>query len=413
MATKLPVFETAFDTLVSTSQLGEGGAGRVYAVNDSSGREWAVKCLAPENVTTERRKRFKNELVFCQRMDHPNIVRVVDTGVIEIKGVKCPFYVMPRYAQTLRARIGKIQPNQAMKLFSSILDGVEAAHLRGVWHRDLKPENILLDSAGESLVIADFGIAHFEEEAIHTAVATQVASRMANIQYASPEQRQRGSKVDHRADVYALGLMLNELFTGSVPHGTGYRLIGDIAPDYAFLDELVDAMMQNEQSKRLSSIEEVKKQMIGRKLSFVALQKLDEARRKVVPAETVADFDPLVIVSFDYVGTELKLRLNKSVPPGWSEKFRHPRGGYSEMTGYGPEHWTVRGNEVSIVAPGRESLLQQLLDHGKAYVMLANEAHARSLQERAEVEVRQRRHAMEKEVEEASLRASLLSKLKL
>lgn len=104
-----------------------------------------------------------------------------------------PFYVMPLYQHTLRGLMDAgIERNRILPLFSLILDGVEAAHLLRVWHRDLKPENVLCDANSGSAVIADFGIAHFEEDELYTAVETRNGDRLANFQYAAPEQRIRG-----------------------------------------------------------------------------------------------------------------------------------------------------------------------------------------------------------------------------
>lgn len=77
-----------------------------------------------------------------------------------------------------------------------------------MWHRDLKPENILHDPIENRLVVSDFGIAHFTAELMHTLVETKLAERLANFHYAAPEQRRPGGLVDHRADIYALGLIL-------------------------------------------------------------------------------------------------------------------------------------------------------------------------------------------------------------
>jgi serine/threonine protein kinase len=104
-----------------------------------------------------------------------------------------------------------------MAIFSQILDGVEAAHLQNVIHRDLKPENILCDQNFATIAIADFGTARFTEDILATAIETGPSQRLANFQYAAPEQRTVGGDVQATADIYALGLMLNELFTGSVP----------------------------------------------------------------------------------------------------------------------------------------------------------------------------------------------------
>ena len=102
MAVKFPLFETPFETYTVTKIIGEGGAGKVYEVSNASGDLFALKCLAAERITNERLKRFKNEIEFCQRCDHGNIVRVLDTGAAFVGGVKCPFYVMKLYTGTLR-----------------------------------------------------------------------------------------------------------------------------------------------------------------------------------------------------------------------------------------------------------------------------------------------------------------------
>src|SRR6218665_3661882 len=96
MAKQLQTFETPFDVYTEVGLLGEGGAGRVYEVQNDKGHTFALKCLSPDKITAERSKRFKNEIGFCQRTLHRNIVRVLDTGIFNLKGVMCPFYVMPK-----------------------------------------------------------------------------------------------------------------------------------------------------------------------------------------------------------------------------------------------------------------------------------------------------------------------------
>ncbi|HEY4370193.1 MAG TPA: protein kinase, partial [Steroidobacteraceae bacterium] len=173
---KLSTFDTPFDVYEATEIIGVGGAGIVYGVTNSSGENFALKCLAAERVTTERLKRFKNEIAFCQKQDHRNIIKVVDTGLMTIKGRKCPFYVMPRFTGTLRTHMRELSGEGALKAFAQLLDGVEAAHMSNVWHRDLKPENVLWADRDKTLVVSDFGIAHFEVDEIYTAVETKLAS---------------------------------------------------------------------------------------------------------------------------------------------------------------------------------------------------------------------------------------------
>src|SRR3990172_5331647 len=102
MATNPETFETVFDTYGFVSVIGEGGAGRVFEVRNSAGLTLALKCLRPELASSEKRKRFKNEIDFCAKNRHPNLIHVVDWGVVEWNGKKTPFYVMPRYLSTLR-----------------------------------------------------------------------------------------------------------------------------------------------------------------------------------------------------------------------------------------------------------------------------------------------------------------------
>lgn len=410
---KLPSFDTPFDLYQATEIIGEGGAGIVYGVTNSSGEKFALKCLAPGRVTSERLKRFKNEITFCQRQDHRNIVKVQDAGSTTTKGVKCPFYVMRRFTGTLRTHMQELRADDALRVFAQILDGVEAAHLSNVWHRDLRPENVLWDERDKTLVISDFGIAHFEVEEIYTAVETKIASRMANFLYSAPEQRVRGASVDRRADIFSLGLILNELFTHEVPQGAGFKRIRDSNPTYAYVDELVDAMIQQNPDKRPATIEAIKKELIGRKNAFVALQALDAAKKQVVPASSPGHFEPLTIIGLDYTNGGLSLELSGNVPPGWTHEFQRPRGGHSYILGYGPEAFQIRGRTLSIGVRENENLVQQVVDHAKSYVAAANAGYVEQQKELAARQEREQRATLEKKVAEAELRKNVLSKVRL
>jgi len=245
MAKKRLIFHTASGSYNYLDTIGEGGSGRVFKVEDEKKDIFAIKCIHPENLTQKRRKRFINELSFCRSSDHKNILKVLDWGSVEIKGKQCPFYVMKYYPATLRILMKEgIESNRILFYFSQILDGVEAAHLQNIWHRDLKPENILYDPPSNLLVVADFGIARFSEELLHTSIETQDTERLANFQYSAPEQRVRGQVGDYRADIYALGLMLNEMFTDALLQGTGYIKIADVVSDYSYLDVLIEELVR-------------------------------------------------------------------------------------------------------------------------------------------------------------------------
>jgi len=410
---KLPSFDTPFDTYCATNVIGEGGAGLVYEVTNSSGETFALKCLAPERVTSERLKRFKNEITFCQKQEHPNIVKVLDTGATTIKNVKSPFYVMRRYPGTLRTHIRELKHEDALRVFVQLLDGVEAAHLWGVWHRDLKPENALWDHREKSLVVADFGIAHFEVEEIYTAVETKETARMANFLYSAPEQRVRGKQVDHRADIYSLGLILNELFTKEVPQGVGFKRIRDINTTYAYIDDIVEPMIQQNPEKRPATIDAIKKELIGRKNAFVALQQYNAATKQVVSKSKPPEFQPISIVSFDYTNRTLSLKLSGNVPPGWAGEFQ--MGHYSAIIGYEPERFQIRADTITIGIHEGESerVVQEVVNNAKNYVMIANSGYVKRQQEIAARADRERRANLEREVAEAEFRKNILTRIKL
>ena len=147
------------------------------AAEGDDGKQYAIKLLDSQNASSEKARRFKNEILFGTRNQHKNIVSISDHGLWTGDAVAHPFYVMPQYVGTLRQVIkAGLKSEQVLPLFGQILDGLEVAHLLGVVHRDIKPENILLDSASNP-VIADFGIAHFTADELATTVETRLGSR--------------------------------------------------------------------------------------------------------------------------------------------------------------------------------------------------------------------------------------------
>lgn len=288
---KQSIFTTDLDTYTSEGPpIGEGGSGRVFRASSSIGDAFAIKMLDPDRATSSKVKRFKNELNFGRRVRHDHIVAIVDSGMCTVREKETPFFVMPLLDGSLRSLIEEsLTPEHAFRLYEGLLDGVAFAHERGVWHRDIKPENILLDSSNDRLLLGDFGIAHFEEDELHTAVETKDAERLANFQYAAPEQRKRGSPVDQRADIYALGLILNEMFTRMVPHGSGYPRIGGVNGKYAFVDEIVDRMIRTRPEDRYASVDAVKTDLAMLSVGPA----LSQARRVGVQVSAAAEKDRL------------------------------------------------------------------------------------------------------------------------
>ena len=249
--------KTVFDTYEIDNIIGQGGNGRVFAAKDSGGNECAIKFL-DKDASVNKYKRFKNEIHFCETTHHKNIVSIIDRGLVSVRGREYAFYVMPRYDKTLRDKIKEgLSSDQAVEVFIGILEGLKEAHKHKAIHRDIKPENILFEKGSNVPVICDFGIAHIAPEDLATAVVTKPGDKMANAIYKAPEQNPGMGGAVPQSDVYAAGLILNEMFTGKIPAGEGYVTIGDRAPSYAYLDQIVSALYRQNPDERLYPIDKI------------------------------------------------------------------------------------------------------------------------------------------------------------
>ncbi len=405
--------KTAFDTYTIQGQKGAGGAGEVYEVRDSEGSAYAVKILNATKASSARLKRFKNEIHFCTKNTHRNVIQVLASG---ITGSGATFYVMPLYSGTLRDLISKgIVSKAVLSYFGQILDGVEAAHLQGVWHRDIKPDNILFSAATDTLVVADFGIAHFEEEDLLTAVETKNDERLANFLYSAPEQRTRGQRVDAKADIYALGLTLNEMFTRAVPQGTAFRRVSEVAPDYAYLDGLIDLMLRQDPASR-PSVGDIKRELIARGSEFLSLQRLNSLKSEVIPETEVDDpvvRNPITLLGVDYREGDMVFTLSAVPPPNWIMAFKNPRASsWSYLQGAGPEYFSFRGNEAR-VSLSQETLAQRLVEYTKSYIELANQQYQGIVTAEHRERLAAEREQLRRQIAEEERRKKILSELKI
>jgi serine/threonine-protein kinase len=202
------------------ARLGEGGLGVVYrATQTRLDRRVALKILHPEHARRPAlRERFEREARSLGALNHPNIVDVIDFGI----DGDAPYLVMELLeGRPLDAAIREgLDPERALGIGRAVVAAVAYAHSRGLVHRDLKPANVFLTRAidgGEAPRVLDFGLAKFLDEAPEGgAVLTKTGAIMGTPAYMSPEQA-TGAKVDARADVYALGIVLFELVTGRRP----------------------------------------------------------------------------------------------------------------------------------------------------------------------------------------------------
>lgn len=410
-------FETAFSTYTTQEVIGEGGSGVVYKALDENNNIVAIKCLDLKKSTKEKQKRFKNEINFCIRNIHKNIVTISEYGVCAQGKENTMFYVMPYYSSTLRKLMDeKIKANKVLVYFSQILDGLEAAHLKSVWHRDIKPENILYDLKQDTLVVADFGIAHFEEEFLKTSVETKKDSRLANFRYAAPEQRGGGWKVDQRTDLFSLGMILYEMYTGLLLQGTGHKKVAEIAPDYVYVDNLIEELTRQSQADRPQSIDAVKKKLIGYKNDFISRQRLDELSKTVVLDTETNDplvISPIGILEADYKDGKLVFTLSQNTTRNWETAFRE----ISDFTfipgEVEPNLVNFSRNTAIISIPSYRNPDQQFVDLVKDYVSKANSLYAERARAEHRGRLQQEKEQLRLKVEEEKKRQEFRNKLKL
>lgn len=417
------VLRTAFDTYKIQVQRGAGASGEVFEALDSDGVLRAVKILHAAKGSSAGLKPSRDQFNFCFRSTHQNIIPVLDCG---LTGSKAVFYVMPLYTQSLRDLIARgIPPENVLRIFGQILDGIEAAHLLGICHLDLKPENILLNEGARDLVIADFGIAHLEEAALlesphvanNKATSNGANSSPTHFPYAAPEQKTLGIPVDSKADVYALGILLHEMFTGKTTIGLGHADIADVAPKFAYIDWTIGRMTNPEPSRRLS-ISEVKRELIARGNEFLSLQRLNSLRNETLFDSQVDDpllRNPITIQSVDFKGETLYLTLSALPPADWIAAFHglaHSSGSPSAISGQGPDRYVFLGKLAHLRAT-RKADPQQLLDLAKSYVAAANRLYIEHIEATHRHHIEQEREKMRAKIAAEERRHQVLAKLRI
>jgi serine/threonine-protein kinase len=196
--------------------LGQGGMGAVYLAEDlKHRRRVAIKVLRPELAAGLGTDRFLREIEVAARLQHPTILPLHDSG--ETDG--WVYYIMPYVeGESLRdrlARQGELPVEETVRILSELLDALAYAHGKGVVHRDIKPDNIML--ARRHALLLDFGVAKALSESAEPAFVTTTGVALGTPSYMAPEQAVADKEVDHRADLYALGVVAYELLAGRRP----------------------------------------------------------------------------------------------------------------------------------------------------------------------------------------------------
>lgn len=236
-------------------ELGRGGMATVYrAVQLSLSRSVALKVLAPHLANDPvDKERFLREARFAANLHHPHIVEIYDVGEADGTAFMAMAYEPGGTAAAVDGTV--LAPDAALRMVRDIAGALDYAHQQGVVHRDVKPENILLRKDG-SCVLTDFGIAL---SATQLSGLTHAGTSIGTPQYMSPEQL-RGEKVDGRADLYSLGVVLYQMLTGELPYqGTDGWAVGmqhiqadipRLPPELAHLQALIDSLLAKQLGAR-------------------------------------------------------------------------------------------------------------------------------------------------------------------
>lgn len=239
--------------------IGHGGMGAVYKMRQPKLDRFVALKVLPLRLANEPSfaERFEREARLLARLNHPNIVGVYDFGQADGH-----YYLVMEYVDGVNLRqalrTGGFTAQQALSVIPKICEALQFAHDEGILHRDIKPENILLDTKGR-VKIADFGIAKFTNgDSTHGITAT--GARIGTPHYMAPEQIEQPASVDHRADIFSLGVVFYEMLTGELPLGR-FAAPSERSNADARLDDVVMRALEKDRERRQQSANEVRTQV--------------------------------------------------------------------------------------------------------------------------------------------------------
>ncbi len=252
-------------------KLGEGGMGEVYKAQDTKLDRYVALKFLPAHLTTSEddKSRFVQEAKAASAMNHPNVCTIYD--IQELDG---QLFIVMEYVdgKTLKDKKDSLSEKQILEIGIQTAEGLAAAHEKGIVHRDIKPENIMIRKDG-IVQIMDFGLAKLYKES-NVSRLTKAGTTVGTMGYMSPEQIQ-GLDVDHRTDIFSLGVVLYELLSGEAPfkgvHETAmlYEIVNvdpvpistvkeGIDPE---VDEIVLECLEKDKDERCQSAKELAKDL--------------------------------------------------------------------------------------------------------------------------------------------------------
>lgn len=236
--------------------IGRGGMGTVYKAHQPLLERFVAIKTLPTNLANDPEfvKRFNREAKALAGLSHPNIITIYDIGR-ENKY----FYFIMEFVEgvTIRDLLEdrKLKPEETLKIIPQLCEALEYAHAEGVVHRDIKPENILIDKKGR-VKITDFGLARIIKGDIPFEPITKTREIMGTYDYMAPEQREDSKNVDHRADIYSLGVVFYEMLTGELPIGK-FALPSQKVQIDVRLDDVVLKALEKEPARRYQRASEL------------------------------------------------------------------------------------------------------------------------------------------------------------
>ena len=388
----------------------------IWLVKDEEDREYIAKVLN-KNISTEKLKRYRNEINFCKCNRNPHLIEIIDNGITNINNEDYMFYIMPKYNSDFRELMSiGINEEQILFYYNQILEGIKYIHNKKSFHRDIKPENVLYDKENNLLVICDLGIAHFNEENLISDPKTKKTSKMANFMYSAPEQRIKGGKVDYRCDIYALGLILNELFTGQIIQGSNYKRISEVSEKFAFLDPIVEKMTNQDSDKRYNSIEEIQYEInVGIEINNI---KENVKVLKKIEIEQDKEKDILIDNPIKIVGVKLDnnykltIRFNNPVNDLWIETLKYVD--KTELHGYGPESFDF-GRDTASISLNEYSVnnVPKIVEYFKTWIEDTNKIYPKKAEENLKEKLRLKEENVKREIEEKEKLQEIIKKIRL
>lgn len=270
-----PVAELAmlFPALEIVELIGKGGMGAVYKARQKQLDRWVALKILPPSIGEDAAfaERFAREARALAKLNHPGIVTLYEFGhVAQATGPL--FYFLMEFVDGVNLKQlldgGRISPREALAIVPQICDALQFAHDQGIVHRDIKPENLLIDRRG-AVKVADFGLAKLIEPGAANlppspdkgaAQPHGPTGVMGTPRYMAPEQSERPSEVDHRADIYALGVVFYQMLTGELPAKELRPPSTKVQIDVR-LDEIVLRALERNPSQRYSAVSEMKTQV--------------------------------------------------------------------------------------------------------------------------------------------------------